>query len=197
MSRGLDAASFAANVEEAISLIADAFQTHGVAHALIGGMAIAYRANPRATMDVDFIVAANALQLERVVDDLVSHGFSPESQEILKQWSEDRLAVLWFENVRVDWLRPVLPVYQHVVDRAESLSAFGKPLSVATVEGLVICKLLADRPQDRADIAALVDTYRDRLNMNDIEQEWATIGEPDAPQLLALRALVDNPDSAR
>ena len=65
------------------------------------------------------------------------------------------------------------------------------------MEGLILCKLLADRPQDRADIAALVFTHQGEINLQLIEREWATVGEPNAPQLLALRAIVENPDSAR
>ncbi|HVJ67333.1 MAG TPA: nucleotidyl transferase AbiEii/AbiGii toxin family protein, partial [Caulifigura sp.] len=178
-------------------LIADTFERHHVPHALIGGMAIAYRANPRMTVDIDFIVAADSLTIGRVVGDLVAGGFRPAEREILKQWSEDQLAVLRFGPVRVDWLKPVLPLYRHIVDSAEKLTAFGRPLSVASVEGLILCKLLADRPQDRADIATLVFTHQGEINLQLIEREWATVGEPNAPQLLALRAIVENPDSAR
>ncbi len=197
MSRGSDASGFAESVERAISLMADAFDRYQVPHALIGGMAIAYRANPRATIDVDLIVAADSLTIGRVVGDLVAAGFTPDAREILRQWSEDRLAVLWFGPVRVDWLAPALPIYQHVVDHAEPLHAFGKPLSVATVEGLILCKLLANRAQDQADIVALVQTHPGEIDLDFIEREWATVGDSDASQLITLRALIDNPESAR
>ncbi|QDT54532.1 hypothetical protein Pan44_25650 [Caulifigura coniformis] len=98
--------------------------------------------------------------------------------------------------MRIDWLKPVLPIYKHVVDGAESLQAFGRPLSVASVEGLILCKLLADRPQDRADIAALVHTHKGEINLEFVEQEWATVAESDAPQLLALRAMIKKTDTA-
>jgi hypothetical protein len=177
--------------------MAEVFDRHQVPHALIGGMAIAYRANPRATVDVDFIVAVDGMKLGRVVGDLVAAGFAPNEREILKQWTEDQLAVLRFGTIRIDWLKPVLPLYQHVVDNAEKLQAFGRPLSVASVESLILCKLLANRSQDQADITALVRTHPGEINMEYIEKEWGTVGEPDAPQLVALRALVANPEEAR
>jgi hypothetical protein len=77
------------------------------------------------------------------------------------------------------------------------LHAFGKPLSIATVEGLILCKLLANRPQDQADISALVQTHPGEINLQDIERQWVTVGGPDAPQLVALRSLVQNLESAR
>ncbi|HVJ85403.1 MAG TPA: nucleotidyl transferase AbiEii/AbiGii toxin family protein [Caulifigura sp.] len=196
MPSGSESRDFAASVETAMKLMSDAFERHQVPHALIGGMAIAYRANPRMTVDIDFIVAADAPTMGRVVGDLVSEGFAPKEHEILTRWAEDQLAVLRFGPVRIDWLKSELPVYRHVVDTAEPLTAFGKPLSVASVEGLILCKLLADRPQNRADIAALVETHPGEIQLDDIEREWATVGDPDAPQLLALRAMIENSDTA-
>lgn len=197
MSPAPESLGFADSVEKAMTLMAEAFDRHHVPHALIGGMAIAYRANPRATVDIDLIVAADALTIGIVVAELVASGFRPDVRQILQDWSQDQLAVLWFGPVRIDWLKPALPVYQHVVDSAEPLLAFGKPLSVASVEGLILCKLLADRAQDQADIIALVRTHPGEIDMESIEREWAAIGEPDARQLLALRALIDNPELAR
>jgi len=188
--------SFAECVELAMTLMAETFERHQVPHALIGGIAVAFRANPRATTDVDFIVAADGLKMGRVVSDLVAAGFTPQEREVLKQWTEDRLAVMRFGQVRIDWLKPVLPIYQHVVDSAERLQAFGKPLSVASVEGLILCKLLANRSQDQADIVALVRTHPGEIDLELIEKEWATVGGPEASQLIALRSLVQNPDSA-
>jgi hypothetical protein len=192
-----ESSNFAHSIEQAMTLMAEAFKRYQIPHALIGGMAIAYRANPRATVDIDFIVAADEMKMGRVVSDLVTAGFLPEEREILKQWTEDRLAVMRFGRVRIDWLKPVLPLYQHVVDGAELLYAFGKPLSVASVEGLILCKLLANRSQDQADISALVRTHAGEINMEYIENEWATVGAADAPQLLALRDLIKNPENAR
>jgi len=196
MSRGSEARDFAESVEQAMIRLSEAFERHKVPHALIGGMAIAFRANPRATVDIDLIVAADSVTLGRVVGELVAEGFQPDEREILRQWAEEQLAVLRFGRVRIDWLKPVLPIYRHVVESAESLKAFGRPLSVASVEGLILCKLLADRPQDRADIASLVHTHKGEINLEFVEREWATVADPDAPQLLALRAIIEKPDTA-
>lgn len=197
MPRASESSGFAESVEQAITLMADAFERHRVRHALIGGMAIAYRANPRATIDIDLLVAADGMTIGRVVSDLVAAGFSPDEREILKNWIENQMAVLRFGQVRIDWLKPVLPLYQHVVDDAEPLQAFGKPLSVASVEGLILCKLLANRSQDQADISALVRAHPGEIDLEYIEREWATVGERDAQQLIVLRKLVANPETAR
>lgn len=83
-----------------------------------------------------------------------------------------------------------------VVDSARSLAPFGRLLSAATVEGPMLSKLPADRPQNRAEIAAPVKTHKGAINLEYVEREWATVGEPAAPPLLAVRAMIENPDSA-
>ena len=57
------------------------------------------------------------------------------------------------------------------LDRALDTPVFGKPLRVVTAEGLILLKLTAARPQDVADIAALLSSNRGLLDLAWIEQE--------------------------
>jgi hypothetical protein len=72
--------------------------------------------------------------------------------------------------------------YQHILDQASEALVFGQPVRVATAEGLIVLKLTASRPQDTADIAALLASNRGRLDLAWVEQEWCTLFELDDPR---------------
>jgi len=108
----------------------------GVPHALIGGLAVGLHGHPRATKDADFLVGDAAF--ERTEPLLV---FRDELRDLVR--------------VGVVDLVPLPPGHPE-------LSAFlgmqsGGEIPVVAPEGLVLLKLLANRPQDRADVGMLLD----------------------------------------
>lgn len=108
----------------------------GVPHALIGGLAVGLHAQPRATKDVDFLVGDEAF--ERTEPLLV---FRRELRELVR--------------VGVVDLMP-LPAGHAELSVYLALPS-GDEIPVIGAEGLILLKLLANRPQDRADVAALMD----------------------------------------
>lgn len=108
----------------------------GVPHALIGGLAVGLHAQPRATKDVDFLVGDEAF--ERTEPLLV---FRRELRELVR--------------VGVVDLMP-LPAGHAELSVHLALPS-GDEIPVIGAEGLILLKLLANRPQDRADVAALMD----------------------------------------
>jgi hypothetical protein len=186
-----DEPQFSKRLEEAIARSSAIFERRKVSHALIGGLAVGLRARPRTTFDVDLIVAIPQLQLPAVLDDFTEAGFTPSTRELIAEWSSG-MAVLWYDDVRVDWLKPVLPMYQHVIDHAELLQIADHPFRVATTEGLILCKLVADRPRDRADIVDLLEACEANVDLALIESEWRAIGSLDDPRILELRRMIDS-----
>jgi len=138
MARPLDALAQAV----AAQVLLDAIETSrrltalGVPHALIGGLAVGLYGQPRATKDVDFLVGDEAF--ERTEPLLV---FRPELRDLV------RIGVV-----------DLMPLPAGHAELTEYLGvAAGDEIPVIGPEGLILLKLLADRPQDRADIAALLD----------------------------------------
>jgi hypothetical protein len=128
------------------SVLVDAIETStrlanlGVPHALIGGLAVGLHGHPRATKDVDFLVGNEAL--EQAAPLLV---FREELREIVR--------------VGVIDLLPVAPE-QSGLREALRLPDSGE-IPLIPIEQLVHLKLLANRPQDRADISVLMTTGLD------------------------------------
>ncbi len=93
--------------------------------------------------------------------------------------------------MRVDWLKAVIPAYQHVLDRATEETWLGRRIRVASAEGLILMKLLAGRAQDWLDIENLAAAQRDRLDVDWIRGEWQTLAAPDDPGMTRFVELVD------
>lgn len=163
----------------------------GVSYALIGGLATGYRARPRYTKDIDLLLEVPQVVLPRLLDSLRECGFEFDARSVIDEFTRHHMAVLWREGVRLDWLKPVLPVYRHVLERARPEPGPSAPIRVATAEGLILLKLLAFRLQDQTDIEALVAANRGTLDIEWIKREWQAIFQVDDERMQWLLGLID------
>ncbi len=183
----------------ALEALADAFERPGVRYALIGGVAVSLRGHARTTNDLDFVVEVPQLALPGLLADLAGRGFNVDEVAATAEFVRHHMIAFDFQGVRIDWIKPVLDAYRHVLDEATLSPGFGRPVRVASIEGLVLLKLLAARPRDWNDIIALLDGNRGRLDLAWVEREWATVLPADDPRYTRFRLLVadhyERPDS--
>lgn len=109
-------------------------------------------------------------------------GFAVDSRVNTVELRDEGLTTIQYEDVLVDIMRPVLPVYSHVLDRAVPTDIFGQIVRVSSAECLVVMKLIAFRPQDEADIKDLIAAYRERLDVEFIKAEFSTVAAQDDPR---------------
>lgn len=166
------------------------FAQRNVRYALIGGLAASYRSQPRFTQDMDFLLSVPQLALPALLEELRQSGFSFPLEETLRAWTKDHMVVLAYQGVRVDWLKPLLPLYQHVLDRAQTEEWMGQPIRIATPEGLILTKLIAFRPQDQLDIENLLAANAGTIDIAWIRQEWETVGEKGDPHMQQFETMV-------
>src|SRR5262249_55482097 len=157
---------------DALLKSAEALTQHHINYAVIGALAAGFRSQPRFTKDLDLLLNVPQVTLPPLLSDLARRGFQFDELATIREWTRHHMAVLSYRGIRVDWLKPVLPVYQHVLDRAITEPRLGHPIRVASSEGLILLKLLAFRTQDLLDIENLVAAHRDRLDMDWIHSEW-------------------------
>jgi hypothetical protein len=162
---------------EAAEKLRVAFEQGRIQYALIGGLGVGVRSRPRATKDIDVLLAVPQIQLPSLLDKLSENGFSIDQREVIEGFVQHHMTAFDYRGVRIDWLKPLVPAYQHVLERAEPTVVFDEPMRVAKAEGLILLKLMASRPQDLADIAALLASNRGQLDLAWVDQEWCTMFE--------------------
>jgi hypothetical protein len=168
------AAELPQDLRTALFELVQALDRRGIRYAPIGGLATGYRSRPRFTRAVDLLLAVSQVTLPGLLDDLRSRGFSFDPDKALREWTREHLTVLEFHGVTVDWLKPVLPCYQHVLASARPESWVGVPVRIASAEGLLLMKLLAFRTQDQLDIENLLAANRGQLDLEWVRREAET-----------------------
>lgn len=175
---------------DALAITADALQEHHVSYALIGGMATGYRSQPRFTKDLDFLLNVPQVTLPGLLETLEQQGYQFDHVSTIREWIDHHMFVLSYHGIRIDWLKALIPAYQQVLERATEETWLGRPVRVASAEGLILMKLLAGRTQDWLDIENLVAAVRDNLDLDWISSQWQTVAEMDDPRMTRLSELV-------
>ena len=170
--------------------LAEILNRRKVQYALIGGLASGYRSRPRFTQDIDFILQVPQLGLPGLLNNLAGKGFEFDLETTIRQWGIEHMTVLTFRQVQVDWLKPISPIYQHVIDSAQPEDWLGSRVRIATAESLIITNLVAFRRQDQLDIENLLGGNRGQLNLDLIRKEFDTVVESDDPRLQDFEVMV-------
>jgi hypothetical protein len=154
-------------LESELAALLDNLTRRGTRLAIVGGLAVSARTEPRFTRDADVCVAVrDDRDAESLVRLLQADGYRVLG--LLEQETTGRLATVRLgspefgdESVVLDLLFASSGVEPEVVGSAEELELFeGSRAPVATVASLIALKVLARddarRPQDRVDLAALL-----------------------------------------
>lgn len=139
----------------AMLAVADVLEAEGSRYALIGGLAAAQHGVIRATQDVDFLIAVPALRLPGLLERLRQSGCEIDTGRVLREWASEHLTQFHYQGVPIDWLEPVIPLFQTVLDRAADRDVVGRRVRMVDVEGIILMKMAAFRPEDRNDVEAL------------------------------------------
>jgi hypothetical protein len=135
--------------------------------ALVGGMAISVRLEPRFTRDVDLVVAVSGdRDAESLMRNLLAAGYS--AVMVIEQESKGRIATVRCKRTTelehgafVDLLFASSGIEEEIVAGAEILEIFPQvSLPVASIGHLIALKVLArdddERPQDLVDLKSLL-----------------------------------------
>lgn len=150
----------------ALRRISDRLQQEPVDFALVGGLAVSARTEPRFTRDIDLAVATSTdTEAEALIRALRRDGWTVEA--ISEQEAVDRLATVRLHPpddidtaAVVDLLFASSGIESELVHDAEPLEVLPDVVApVATTGALIVLKALAAgpaRPQDEVDLTALI-----------------------------------------
>ncbi len=175
----------------AVESLAEAFDARSIHYALIGGLAFVLRGRPRFTQDVDFLLEVPQIVLPGLLDDLIERGCTLDPPVVIQQFVREHVASFPFGRVRIDWLKPVLPLYSRtLVDAAPLEWTEGHTVRVATAEGLILTKMVAFRLQDQVDIETLLTANRDEIDLDLIREEWSPFAATEPERTAWLEATI-------
>ena len=183
------AESLAGDLVTAVETLSEVFVERGIEYALLGGIATMLRGRPRFTQDVDILLSVPQVALPGLLDELIRRGFSLDADTVIREFVQHHMTAFRFGVVRIDWLKPVLPLYAHALAAATSIPwTAGHSLRVLAAEGLIITKMVAFRPQDQEDIRMLIAANAPLLDVELIRREWATVADGEEQRTAWLEA---------
>ncbi len=155
--------------------ITDDLSRGGIRYAVVGGLAVSVRSAPRFTRDIDLALAVQSdADAEACVAMLMRQGYELFGQ--LEHDSTNRLAAVRMlapasndngnGQIVVDLRFASSGIENEIVQGAESIEFVpGLHLPAARIEHLIALKVLSmddeTRPQDRADVRALIQSADD------------------------------------
>lgn len=178
------------SLSHVLSELVDVLRTHKTIYALIGGLAVSVRGRVRSTRDIDLLLDIPQIELPRLLDDLQQRGFEFDLRTLLSEWAQGITQLTWRGRIRVDWLKPVVVQFQHVLDRATEVPLNDQRVRVADVEGLILLKLTAWRPQDQEDVRGLLAKHAGQLDLDWVRREISQLTTANAPVLHEFEAMV-------
>ena len=178
-----------------LAYTAETLRKENLPFALIGGLAVSVRSEPRFTRDIDLAIVVAPEEIDKLGRHLQGAGFVIVS--VLSEATTDLVTGLRLERdgVRVDLLMHFIGLESEACATAELLEVFsGTTVPVARLPLLVVFKLVAaqrrKRRQDLADIELLLfyATSDDRQEIDRLIQRAEGTHTGDASELRAILA---------
>lgn len=140
-------------------------ENRGVPYAVIGGLAVQYWGEPRATRDVDIVVMVSGDRQEGFLSDALQQ-FRPRISDALAFARRNRvLLVSAVDGTPIDITLGILGYEEEVMRRAVNVAFPNlRPVRLISAEDLIIHKCVAGRPRDVEDVERIL--LRQRLDVD-------------------------------
>ncbi len=182
------------SLPDKVIVIHEALTDARLPYALGGALALAYYADPRATIDIDVNVFVPTERWRNVVEELAALGVDSTNLDPAAL-ERDGQCRLWWGNNAVDLFFAYDPIHDEMRKESRRVPFAGITVSILGPEHLAICKAMFDRRKDWIDIEQML-IATDDLNVSAIER-WLTrmVGEKDQ-RLQRFRDLLPSPPAS-
>lgn len=155
------------SLPEKVIVIHEALTEAKVPYALGGALALAYYAEPRATIDIDVNVFLPTARWREAIDELAALGVNvdPLDPPALERDGQCRL---WWGDNAVDLFFSYDPIHDEMRRQARRAPFGGVTVSILSPEHLAVCKAMFDRRKDWLDIEQMLYAT-DELDVGEIE----------------------------
>ncbi len=128
-------------------------------HAFGGALALAYYAEPRATIDIDLNVFLAPAHYERVASVLARLGVSDGPQPLIVE--QDGQCRLWWGRTPIDLFFAYDALHQAMRGAIRTQPFADATIPILAPEHLLVCKAIFNRPKDWLDIEQIAVTVED------------------------------------
>lgn len=177
-----------ASLPDKVVAIDRALAAAKVPHAIGGAIALAYYAEPRATVDVDVNVFVPTERWSDVREALAPLGVDVSVDE--KALARDGQVRLWWGRNPVDLFFSYDPFHDEMAGATRRVPFAGARIPILGPEHLAVCKAMFDRPKDWLDIEAIL-LVTEPLDVEAIESWLGRMAGPTDPRIARLRDLAD------
>ena len=126
-------------------------------HAFGGALALAYYAEPRATVDIDLNLFVPAERYAEVAAPLVRLGVAADAPEAVAGARRDGQTRVMWEGTPIDMFFAYDAFHDAAAADRRTVPFATAQIPILAPEHLVVCKVVFDRPRDWVDIDAMLD----------------------------------------
>ncbi len=166
-------------LDEKVVAVDERLRRARIAHAFGGALALAYYAEPRATMDIDINVFVAPSRAKPVLDALGELGVAHDSTSERRAREDGQVRVFW-DITPVDIFFSYDPFHDAARRRMREVPFGTSVIPILAPEDLIVCKAVFDRRKDWIDIEQMLFTLAGELEIHEIKAWLARIvGESD------------------
>jgi hypothetical protein len=175
------------SLPDKVIAVDEALRKAKIPHAIGGALALAYYAEPRATIDIDLNLFVSPARWKDVIDSLTPLGVDAgelDPAALLR----DGQCRLWWGPTPIDLFFTNEPFHEAMGKRSRQLPFGGRKLPFLAPEDLAICKAMFDRPKDWVDIEQML-LSTEGIDVADVETWLERMVGEDDPRLKRLAEL--------
>jgi len=174
-----------------VTAISGVFGEADIPFAFGGALALAYYAEPRATIDIDVNVFVAPEDIDRVVRALDPFDIDADATQ-RRTARRDGQVRLWWGITPVDIFLAYDKFHFHAAERVRMVPFGPDTIPVLAAEDLLICKVVFDRRKDWIDIDQMLLLTAGSLDLDDV-RSWVTrIVGGDDPRLARLEQSIES-----
>jgi hypothetical protein len=178
------------SLPEKVIVIHESLAEAKVPHALGGALALAYYADPRATIDIDVNVFVPTKRWREVIDALTEIGVSANRLDPTALERDGQCRLWWGDNA-VDLFFAYDPIHEDMRRQSRRVPFGGVTVSILSPEHLAVCKAMFDRRKDWIDIEQMLIACDD-IDLSEIEK-WLERMVGDSDQRVKRLKALGNP----
>jgi predicted nucleotidyltransferase len=149
-------------------------EDQGIEYMLIGGLAVSIWGEPRATADIDFLVALGLDDFDILKHKLIESSrfvFMHDKPMVFGKITFLRATMKSNTDISVDFLFADVEFKNRALQRKETVKVKDFSVNISSPEDLILLKLLSGREQDRLDAEKIIKIQKENIDMEYIK-EW-------------------------